>query len=156
MPLPDKLKYPFVYAWDRMLGSYEEWSEREQERAEKESAPLDAVYRDSDGKWVSFKNVQSFRTKRRIWNWLNTHGYSDEAGPRPESKDFPLVVTMIITGSRGGLGIGEEVRIDLSEYRNLEYEVERIRLMNEIIKAVKNIEPDDGGADFVLGEPDRD
>ena len=60
------IKYKYLYAWDRMIHSTLGWSEMMQKRAEMENAPIDCTYRDNDGTWHTFRNIDNQETKDRV------------------------------------------------------------------------------------------
>lgn len=60
------IKYKYLYAWDRMMRSTLAWSEQKQRQAEMENAPIDCIYRDTDGTWHIFGNIENQETKNRI------------------------------------------------------------------------------------------
>ena len=58
-----RTKFIYLKAWDRMMGSAPYYIQGNQERAEKGGAPEDVIYKDKNGKWVSFSEVTSASTK---------------------------------------------------------------------------------------------
>lgn len=60
------IKYKYLWAWDRMMNSCYEWSRRQQLEAKEDNAPNDVVYKDTNGKWHRFKDVESENTKKRV------------------------------------------------------------------------------------------
>jgi hypothetical protein len=44
-------QYPYVYAWGMAMGSYRYYIEGEIEKAIKEKAPKNAIYRRAEGVW---------------------------------------------------------------------------------------------------------
>lgn len=65
-----KIKYKYLYAWDRMMGSLGSWFQMNQQRATEEKAPETAIYRDVNGKWHVFEDIQNMETKNRIQNMV--------------------------------------------------------------------------------------
>jgi hypothetical protein len=63
---PRVYKYQYLYAWDRMMGSFAYWIEDQQALAEKENAPTDAVYRTDGGVWVTCRDIKSDATMERL------------------------------------------------------------------------------------------
>lgn len=62
----EKVQYPYLLAWDIMMGSYQGWKELMQETAAKENAPATAVYRNSANNWQTYENISRQETKDRI------------------------------------------------------------------------------------------
>ena len=60
------IKYKHLWAWDRMMRSTIGWSEMKQAEAEDENAPIDAIYKDHEGKWHRFADVERDDTRERI------------------------------------------------------------------------------------------
>jgi len=62
-----RIKYRYLAAWDEMMASSPGWAARNQEFAEEDGAPIDAVYwNDALGggrKWRRFVDVSSERTR---------------------------------------------------------------------------------------------
>jgi len=56
-------EYTFIRAWGLMLGSQFYYIRSEQERASVNGAPLNAVYRNDDGYWVTTDNLSPERRK---------------------------------------------------------------------------------------------
>lgn len=61
-----KIKYKYLRAWDTMMHSGELWMSMMQDKAEEEHAPITAVYRRTDGIWVTFEEVENTETRNRI------------------------------------------------------------------------------------------
>jgi len=76
-----RIKYPFLWAWDRKMGSYHSWSERMQREAEQSNAPADCIYR-KDGNWVTYRNLELYEVKHDVWQRVKELGY--DAGPEPK------------------------------------------------------------------------
>lgn len=55
--------YRHIRAWGKMQGSYEYYIKGEQQRASEENAPLDAIYKGSNG-WAVFADVANADTLR--------------------------------------------------------------------------------------------
>jgi hypothetical protein len=74
--MENKVQYPYLLAWDIMMGSYQYWKEMSQERAAEENAPKTAIYRNVQSSWVTYEEIKSPITKKRIdeimeyWNLL--------------------------------------------------------------------------------------
>lgn len=62
------IKFKYLWAWDRMMHSSLYWSECRQLEAYEDKAPLDCIYKDRDGKWHRFCDIENPYTKRRIAN----------------------------------------------------------------------------------------
>lgn len=60
------MDYVYIRAWGQTLGSFPYYIEGEVEKARKESAPETAIYRRSDGTWVTFEDIERQNTKQRI------------------------------------------------------------------------------------------
>lgn len=60
------MKYLYLRAWCRLLGSFPSFTECEVARAEAEQAPQTAVYRRLDGAWVTFEEIQCEATKQAV------------------------------------------------------------------------------------------
>lgn len=50
-------KYRHIAAWGRLLGSYNYFIELQQALAEEEGAPETACYKNREGVWVTFENL---------------------------------------------------------------------------------------------------
>lgn len=48
-----KKKYPFMYIWNKQMGSYDYYIENVLHNANKDGAPTNAVYQKDDGTWVT-------------------------------------------------------------------------------------------------------
>jgi len=84
-----RLKYPFLYAWDRKLASNMEWSSYGQDLAEKHNAPLDALYfktGEEVPEWTTYSSLERFEVKHEMWKRVTDMGY--DAGPEPTEADF--------------------------------------------------------------------
>ena len=55
--------YLYLRAWDNMMGSNPSWCQLNLERARKEKAPHDAIFKDSKGNWQTFKTIERPDTK---------------------------------------------------------------------------------------------
>lgn len=55
--------YPFLRAWNRMMGSNADWSAARVALARRENAPADAIYLNHDGQWERYANISSFMTR---------------------------------------------------------------------------------------------
>lgn len=61
------MEYKAIAAWGKMLGSFQYFIDAETERARKDGAPEDAIYRDSiDDHWHTVRDIHSDRTARRL------------------------------------------------------------------------------------------
>lgn len=59
------MKYKHLHTWDTMLGSYGYWKELMQELAEQDNAPLDCIFRRSNGEWEC---ASSLTPTHRFWD----------------------------------------------------------------------------------------
>jgi len=50
-------KYAHIRTWGCLLGSYEYYIKGEQSRAEREGAPVDALYKSHEGHWVTARDL---------------------------------------------------------------------------------------------------
>ena len=66
------MKYKYIWAWGKLLGSYPYYMENEAEKAEREKAPETAIYRKDDGTWATFEDIKSDVTKRSLLKILET------------------------------------------------------------------------------------
>lgn len=88
-----RLKYPFLWAWDRKLASNMEWSAYGQELAEKHNAPLDVLYfkvEDEVPTWTTYSGLERFEVKHEMWQRVTNMGY--DAGPEPTEDDFRVEI----------------------------------------------------------------
>lgn len=78
-------KYPAIWAWGRMMGSYGYYMEAESERAERDGAPRLATYKDSQtGEWHTLDGAKNPDTHR--WFRQNAPDLAREAwGPETVS-----------------------------------------------------------------------
>lgn len=60
------MRYKYIWAWGKLMGSYDTFIQREINMAEEDGAPEDAVYRRSDGTWATFEQIHSEATKQEI------------------------------------------------------------------------------------------
>ena len=60
------MKYKYLYAWDLMMHSGQYWIDMKQREAKEDNAPDDVIYKDVNGKWHRFGDIQSEETKQRI------------------------------------------------------------------------------------------
>lgn len=60
------IKYKYLYAWDTMMHSAQYWKDMKQREAKEDNAPEDVIYKDTNGKWRRFGEIQSEETKIRI------------------------------------------------------------------------------------------
>jgi hypothetical protein len=59
-------KYRHLWAWDTMMKSNYHVKTSNQQLAEEEGAPIDAVYRINTGIWQRFESIPSQDTKERV------------------------------------------------------------------------------------------
>lgn len=61
LPLADPAPedYPYIRRWGRLLRSFEYYITLQVERARREHAPANAVYRDMDGHWVTTDQIEN-------------------------------------------------------------------------------------------------
>jgi hypothetical protein len=71
--MPDDYDYPYLRAWDRMMGSSGWWCEENLSRARKEKAPQDAIYKSHVGKWHTYENIQRPDIKNFIRKLVEAH-----------------------------------------------------------------------------------
>lgn len=50
-------KYPYVYAWGRLMGSFHYYIEQQLEAAVKDKAPENAIYKKDDGTWATTEGL---------------------------------------------------------------------------------------------------
>lgn len=63
--------YPWIRAWDRMMGSFSYWTDMQLIRARADNAPQDAVYYNQDvGLWVTLEEIESEETRTRLEGYL--------------------------------------------------------------------------------------
>lgn len=55
--------FPFLRAWNSMMGSDAGWSAERVALARREDAPTDAIYRRVDGGWVRYRDIRSVTTR---------------------------------------------------------------------------------------------
>ncbi len=60
------MDYKFIRAWCKMLGSFSYFVKNEVEQARRDNAPQNAVYRNADGRWVTYDEITSERTRERV------------------------------------------------------------------------------------------
>ena len=60
------MDYKFIRAWCKMLGSFSYFVKNEAEQARHDNAPQNAVYRNADGRWVTYDEITSERTRERV------------------------------------------------------------------------------------------
>lgn len=64
------VKYRHLLAYDQMMQSSDVWIADMQVLAEKENAPVDAIYRTSHGVWICFGDVENPIIRENINNRL--------------------------------------------------------------------------------------
>lgn len=57
--------YKYIWAWGKLLMSFDYYIEMEQQKAAEDKAPLTAVYK-KDDKWQTFEEIESVATKERL------------------------------------------------------------------------------------------
>ena len=62
----ETMKYLYIRAWGKLLGSFPYYIEGEVAKAEKENAPETAIFRREDGTWEVFEGIGYEDTKARI------------------------------------------------------------------------------------------
>lgn len=60
--------YRHIRAWGRFMQSFEYYIVGEQKRAAEDNAPLDAIYKHSDGHWVRATDIESPYVRKVIDN----------------------------------------------------------------------------------------
>lgn len=65
------LKYPFITAWGKQLRSFDSYIMQQCRLADKDKAPRSAVFKDIDGEWVLFKDIENENIKEDMLNYLN-------------------------------------------------------------------------------------
>jgi hypothetical protein len=68
-----KVQFPYLLAWDIMMGSYRYWRELNQARAAEDNAPATAIYRDAIG-WRTYEEIPSPDTKALIDSIMEEYG----------------------------------------------------------------------------------
>lgn len=66
------IKYKYLWAWDTMMHSGRYWKDMKQREAERDNAPEDVIYKDTNGKWHRFKDIQSEETKQQVQRIVDT------------------------------------------------------------------------------------
>ncbi len=74
------IKYKYLYAWDMMMHSSPLWIKDMQETAANEGAPEDAIYKDVDGNWHRFIDIESETTKLRVQNIVDSMTNNSKCG----------------------------------------------------------------------------
>jgi hypothetical protein len=106
--MDEKIKYPFLYAWDRQMGSLAYWIQEQQLAAKTEDAPKDAIYKRDGNTWVRWSEISNYNVKYRVWcevqrlKMIGSLEETFELPPKPELSDFPLVIKVTISIQRGG------------------------------------------------------
>jgi len=59
------MKYPYIQLWGAFLGSEKSYIKGQQELAERENAPDDAIFRRHGGTWATFDKLSSY-TKQLV------------------------------------------------------------------------------------------
>ena len=60
------IPYPYVRAWYYGTGSFPQWVSLMVHTAKKDGAPRDAIYKDQNGRWHTFLDIQSEGTVREL------------------------------------------------------------------------------------------
>jgi len=66
------IEYKYLWAWDTMMHSGQCWKDMKQREAEEDNAPEDVIYKDTNGKWHRFKDIQSEETKQQVQRIVDT------------------------------------------------------------------------------------
>lgn len=53
------MKYPYIYAWGKNLGSFNYYIQEQINLAEKENAPERAIYRRDTGEWIIIDEIEN-------------------------------------------------------------------------------------------------
>lgn len=72
-------RYPYIYAWGRMMGSRQYYVFDQIMDAIVENAPLDAVYKKDDGTWATFREVTNPSTRKHITDWIDRYNKTRSA-----------------------------------------------------------------------------
>jgi hypothetical protein len=59
-------KYRHIVAWGRLLGSYSYYIADEVDRAAADNAPADAIYKNTEGKWQTYRDITNEGTKQQL------------------------------------------------------------------------------------------
>ena len=66
------MDYVYLRAWDRMMGSFQYWTDANLKKARRENAPADAIYNTAGivegGKWRTFAQCEREDTRQIIAN----------------------------------------------------------------------------------------
>jgi hypothetical protein len=68
------MKYPYIRAWGKYLGSYQYYINAQVERADKDRAPNNAIYYNEDKKcWATADEITDDGARERIEIMSNTY-----------------------------------------------------------------------------------
>tara|TARA_R100000656_G_scaffold41714_2_gene34763 strand:+ start:447 stop:710 length:264 start_codon:yes stop_codon:yes gene_type:complete len=59
--------YPTIQAWHILTGSLAYYVDNMVRKAQAENAPLDATYKNNDGKWVRLRDVENQEFANQCW-----------------------------------------------------------------------------------------
>jgi hypothetical protein len=65
--------YKYIRAWGYMMGSFEYYVRGQVDKARRDNAPADAIYRDDDGTWHRYANVTRADTRMVIDRLMEQH-----------------------------------------------------------------------------------
>ena len=60
------MDYLYIRAWDKTLGSFRSYTERQLLKARESHAPETAIYQREDGTWATFEDIATEKTKAEI------------------------------------------------------------------------------------------
>jgi hypothetical protein len=63
-----KVEYPYIYAWGRLMGSFNYYIERQMNDAKIDKAPSNAIYKNAQG-WVTFDKI-SASTNQETYDFI--------------------------------------------------------------------------------------
>ena len=66
------IKYKYLWAWDTMMHSGQYWKDMKQREAKEDNAPEDVIYKDTNGKWHRFKDIQLEETRQQVQRIVDT------------------------------------------------------------------------------------
>lgn len=64
--------YHWIREWGKLLGSHDEYIDRQVEKARRDNAPENAIYKSNDGRWVTTDDVTSGETRHALGLDINT------------------------------------------------------------------------------------
>tara|TARA_R100000656_G_scaffold46716_1_gene38022 strand:- start:324 stop:560 length:237 start_codon:yes stop_codon:yes gene_type:complete len=59
--------YPTVQAWHTLTGSHSYYVKNMVAQAQLDKAPIDATYKNNDGKWVKLRDVENQEFANLVW-----------------------------------------------------------------------------------------